>query len=277
MNDKLEKLIVKNISKSYTAATGSKLSVPVLNDVSFTVDEGQIVSLIGPTGCGKTTLLRIIDGIIQPDSGKVIIDDKEVKDTKNSPCAMVFQNFNLFPWRNAIKNVEFGLESKSVPRDEKTKRAQHFIELVGLKGYERHHPHELSGGMQQRVGLARALAINPSVVLLDEPFSSVDLLLRESLQDEVLKILLKTKKTAIFITHNVEEALFLSDKIISFATRPGRIKNIYEIDLPRPRDPKVLHSAEADRLMQLMRHDLLESLSSSASRVDLPKSSVASM
>jgi len=200
----------------------------------MSVNEGEIVSMIGPTGCGKTTLLRIIDGLVPLDSGEVLVNDKIVKDPKDSSCALVFQRFNLLPWRNALKNVEFGLESKKVEAKERQEQARHYLKLVGLEGYERYYPHQLSGGMQQRVGLARAIATKPEVVLLDEPFSSVDLLRRESLQYEVLKILLKTKETAIFVTHNVEEAIFLSDKIISFSTRPGRVKAVYDVNLPRP-------------------------------------------
>ena len=260
------KLQVDKINKSFVAANDSKQSTEVLRGISFSVEEGEIVSIIGPTGCGKTTLLRIIDGIIRPDSGRVLINDREVQNSKNPSCGMVFQNFNLFPWRSASKNIEFGLEAKSVPPEERHKIAQEYIDLVGLKGYEKYHPHELSGGMQQRIGLARALAINPEVVLFDEAFSSVDLLLRESLQEEVMKILSKTRKTAIFITHNVSEALYLSDRIVSLSSNPGMIKSIYDVNLPRPRTPEVLESSEALRLSQLMRNDLLESLNQRTAR-----------
>ncbi|MDA4124637.1 MAG: ABC transporter ATP-binding protein [Thaumarchaeota archaeon] len=253
------KLEVERISKSFVAVDDSKKGTEVLKDISFSVNEGEIFSIIGPTGCGKTTLLRIIDGIIKPDSGRVLINNQEVQNFKNPSCGMVFQNFNLFPWRSAIKNIEFGLE-ETVEPTERRKIAQDYIELVGLKGYEKYHPHELSGGMQQRIGLARALAINPEVVLLDEPFSSVDLLLRESLQEEVMRIMSRTKKTAIFITHNVSEALYLSDRIVSLSKNPGMIKNIYDVKIPRPRTQEVLESAEALKLSDLMRHDLMESL-----------------
>jgi NitT/TauT family transport system ATP-binding protein len=253
------KLQVDKVSKSFTAANDSKKSIEVLREISLSVDEGEIVSIIGPTGCGKTTLIRIIGGIIKSDSGRVLINNQEVQNFKNPSCGMVFQNFNLFPWRSAIKNIEFGLEKSTQP-EERRKIAQEYIELVGLKGYEKYHPHELSGGMQQRIGLARALAINPEVVLLDEPFSSIDLLLRESLQGEIMKILSRTKKTAIFITHNVSEALFLSDRIVSLSSNPGIIKSIYNVNLPRPRTEEVLASSESLKLSQLMRQDLIESL-----------------
>lgn len=253
------KLQVDKVNKSFTAANDSKKSIEVLREISLSVDEGEIVSIIGPTGCGKTTLIRIIGGIIKSDSGRVLINNQEVQNFKNPSCGMVFQNFNLFPWRSAIKNIEFGLEKSTRP-EERRKIAQEYIELVGLKGYEKYHPHELSGGMQQRIGLARALAINPEVVLLDEPFSSIDLLLRESLQGEIMKILSRTKKTAIFITHNVSEALFLSDRIVSLSSNPGIIKSIYNVNLPRPRTEEVLASSESLKLSQLMRQDLIESL-----------------
>lgn len=264
-----EKLVVENVNKSYSASSGGNARIPVLKDISFSVKEGEIVSIIGPTGCGKTTLLRIIDGLVKADSGRVLINGKEVKDFKNPSCAMVFQNFNLFPWRSALKNVEFGLEAKTMTTEERHQKATQLIQMVGLKGYEKYHPHELSGGMQQRVGLARALAIDPQVVLFDEPFSAVDLLLRESLQEEVLKILYATHKTAIFITHNASEALFLSDRIISLSSHPGVVKNIYDVKLPKPRTEDVLASSEAARLVQLMRDDLMQSLKSSRDRDSL--------
>lgn len=255
------KLEVQHIKKSYVDTSGAKTSRQVLDDISFSVNEGEIVSLIGPTGCGKTTLLRIIDGIIKPDSGKVLINGQEVTSSSRSPCAFVFQNFNLLPWRNALKNVEFGLEAKETSQEEREQTAKRYLELVGLKGFEKHHPHELSGGMQQRVGLARALAVNPEVVLLDEPFSSVDLLLRESLQDEVLKILKQTNKTAIFVTHNINEAIFLSDRIVSMGRNPGRIKSILNVNLPRPRTEQILRTPEADDIVAIVRKNLYEELS----------------
>ncbi len=230
------RLVVDRVSKTFVAPEKNGGRIDILRDVSFSVNAGQIVSLIGPTGCGKTTLLRIIDGLIRPDSGQVMVNGKEVKGPKDSSCAMVFQRFNLLPWRNALKNVEFGLEAKGVEPKEREKLAKEYLSLVGLAGYEKYHPHHLSGGMQQRVGLARAIAIKPDVVLLDEPFSSVDLLRRESLQNEVLKILIKTRETGIFVTHNVEEAVFLSDMIISLGTRPGRVKTVYQVNLPRPNE-----------------------------------------
>ena len=267
MQHLVKKLVVDRVCKSYAAVEGPKERKVVLKDVTFSVDDGEIISIIGPTGCGKTTLLRIISGLTIPDSGKVLFNENEPINLNNPQCAIVFQNFNLLPWRNTLKNIELGLEAKGVAPEERAKIAQYYTELVGLKGFERHHPHELSGGMQQRVGLARALAVSPAVILFDEPFNSVDIMMRESLQGEVLKILVENKKTAIFITHNVYEAVALSDKIITLSTRPGSVKKIYTVDLPGTRSDKKVRSTEGDTLIENIRQDLLEELAGKA--VDL--------
>lgn len=228
-----DKLVVEGVTKSYVEVGPPVKTVRVLEDISFSIAPGEVISLIGPTGCGKTTLLRIIDGLIKPESGSVTVNGKKVQGPRDSSCAMVFQNFNLFPWRNALKNVEFGLEVKGDAPEDREKKARGFLRLVGLDGYERYYPHQMSGGMQQRVGVARALAVNPEVVLFDEPFSAIDILLRETLQAQVMQILVKEKKAAIFITHDAEEALFLSDRIISLTTHPGKVRNTYTVNLPR--------------------------------------------
>ena len=251
-------LSVEHVYKSFTAVSGSKSKSDVLEDINFSIEKGEIVSLIGPTGCGKTTLLRMIAGLVPADKGKIYVNDKQVTDPNDSSCALVFQNFNLLPWRNVIKNVEFGLEKRKISKDERYQISESYLKLVGLKGYEKLHPHELSGGMQQRVGLARALAVEPAVVLFDEPFSSVDLLLRESLQLEVLKILTTTNKTALFVTHNMREALFLSDRIITLSTNPAKIKRVLVVDLPKPRTTRVLSSDKAFELYSTVRRDLIE-------------------
>ncbi len=250
-------VVVDHVSKSF--ATSGDNRTAVLQDVSFDVKDGEIVSVIGPTGCGKSTLLRIMAGISPADSGKVVVGGKEVVSSSEPLSAMVFQGFNLFPWRSTLKNVEFGLEAKELKPEERTKKALHFLELVGLKGYEKYHPHELSGGMQQRVGLARALAIEPEVILLDEPFSSVDLLTRESLQGQVLQILLETRKTAVFVTHNIDEAILLSNRVFSLGGRPATVKQVLDIDLPYPRTDELMSSQKALGLKSVLKQGLLSS------------------
>ena len=254
---------IDHVNKSFLTSDG-KTRNQVLSDVSFSVDDGEIVSVIGPTGCGKSTLLRIVAGIAPPDSGRITIGGKEVVGTSTPASAIVFQGFNLFPWRTALKNVEFGLEAKDLSPEEREKTAMRFIELVGLKGYERYHPHELSGGMQQRVGLARALAIEPEVILLDEPFSSVDMLTRESLQHQVLQILKETKKTAIFVTHNIDEAIFLSGRIFSLGGKPATVREVFDVRLPYPRNDEVMLSKEALALRGTLKRALLAAPSGDA-------------
>jgi NitT/TauT family transport system ATP-binding protein len=254
----MAKVTVEDVSKSFVTSDG-KGRTRVLSNVSFSVEEGEIVSVIGPTGCGKSTLLRLIAGISPPDSGKITVGGREIVGSSNPASAIVFQGFNLFPWRTALKNVEFGLEAKRLNPEDREKAALHYLDLVGLKGYEKYHPHELSGGMQQRVGLARALAIEPQVMLLDEPFSSVDMLTRESLQHQVLEILKNTKKTAVFVTHNIDEAIFLSDRIFSLGGRPATIREVFDVRLPYPRTDEVMLSKEGLALKTALKRALLAS------------------
>ena len=239
-------VVVEHVSKSFIPPQGGGMN-NVLSDVSFTMEEGEILSILGPTGCGKSTLLRMIAGIMAPDSGKISVSGRPVS-LSDPACAVVFQNFNLFPWRTAIKNVEVGLEAKGVSPEERSRIAEQYIDLVGLKGYEDYHPHQLSGGMQQRVGLARALAVDPRVILLDEPFGSVDMLTRFSLRDEVANILLKAKKTALFVTHNIDEAIFLSNRVIVLGGKPAAILGTFNVDLPYPRTDDLLLSEKVTKL-----------------------------
>lgn len=254
------KVSVEHISKSFPLTRGTG-TVEVLRDVSFTAEDGEIVSVIGPTGCGKSTLLRMISGLSIPSSGIVTIGGRKVTGPNNPASGIVFQSFNLLPWRNVISNVEFGLEAKGLPPEERKKIASKYVELVGLKNFEFYHPHQISGGMQQRVGLARALAIDPEVILLDEPFSSLDMLTRESLQQEVLKILQNTGKTAILVTHNIDEALVLSNKIITLGGRPSGIKGVFNVNLPYPRTDESLITNEVVRLRAALKQQLLNDAS----------------
>ena len=199
-----------------------------LEGVDLQVMEGEFVSIVGPSGCGKTTFLSVVDGLIPASAGRVLVDGKMV--TKPGPDrAMVFQDASLLPWRSVLGNVRYGLECNNVGATEGKERAMHFIDMVGLAGFEQHYPHELSGGMQQRVNLARALVMDPEILLMDEPFASLDAQTREMMQEELLQIWLKAKKTVLFITHQIDEAIFL------FTARPGRVKKIVDIALERPR------------------------------------------
>jgi NitT/TauT family transport system ATP-binding protein len=230
------KLEIRGISKVFHQA--GKHQIPVLADLSFAVADLEFVAVIGPSGCGKSTFLRIVDGLINPDSGSVLIDGTEGKGPGHGR-AMVFQGFDLFPWRTAIENVAFGLEMQDLNAAERRQIAQHYINLVGLSGFEQAYPFQLSGGMQQRIGIARALAIKPSILLMDEPFGSLDVQTRELLQDELLHIWQREQKTVLFVTHSIEEAIYLADRIVVFTPRPARIDRIIEVPFGRPRSEEL--------------------------------------
>jgi NitT/TauT family transport system ATP-binding protein len=206
----------------------------VLDDLSLAVADLEFVAIVGPSGCGKSTLLRIVDGLISPDSGTIRLNGVLVNGPGHGR-GMVFQSFDLFPWRTVIGNVEFGLEMKNLPRAERRARARRWIELVGLQGFENSYPHQLSGGMQQRVGIARALAIEPEVLLMDEPFGALDVQTRDLLQDELLAIWQRERKTVLFVTHSIEEAIYLADRVLIFTPRPARIERVLDIPFDRPR------------------------------------------
>jgi len=226
------KLEVRGVTKSFGQA--GRRHVPVLSDLSFTVADLEFVAVIGPSGCGKSTFLRIVDGLITADSGSVLLDGIEVTGP-GLGRGMVFQGFELFPWRTAIENVAFGLEMLDLPAAKRREIAQHYIALVGLSGFEQAYPFQLSGGMQQRVGIARALAIRPTILLMDEPFGALDVQTRDLLQDELLQIWQREQKTVLFVTHSIEEALYLADRIIVFTPRPARIDRIIDVPFARPR------------------------------------------
>jgi NitT/TauT family transport system ATP-binding protein len=223
---------VSHISHQFGGVNGTPLLV--LDNVSLEIQDGAFVSFLGPSGCGKTTLLRILDGLVTPGTGEVRIDGEPVVRPKKDR-AMVFQEFNLMPWRTALKNIEFGLELQGVAADSRRKRAQETLRLVGLETFSSYYPHQLSGGMKQRIGLARALATAPNYLFMDEPFGALDPQIRELLQIELLKLLEVDRKTVVFVTHSVEEAILLSDRIVMFSARPGRILTTIDVDLPRPR------------------------------------------
>jgi NitT/TauT family transport system ATP-binding protein len=222
-------LEINHLFKVYEGATS-----PAVSDFNLTVETGEFVSLIGPTGCGKTTVLRTVTGLLPPTRGEVLLDGKV--SLKPSPeKAIVFQMFNLFPWRTALGNVAYGLEMQGVGKKERLEQAEEYLRLVGLSDRMKHYPHQLSGGQNQRVGLARALAIKPKLMLMDEPFGALDALTREYLQGMVQRICAQTKLTVLLVTHSVDEAIFLSDRIIVMGNQ-GRVIRELSVDLPRPRD-----------------------------------------
>jgi len=227
-----EYIELKNVRKVFKKDDRETVAI---DDISLTVKKNELVSILGPSGCGKTTVLRMIAGLTEPTSGEVIVDN--VKVTKpGSDRGMVFQDFALFPWRSVRKNIEFGLEVNGIPKEQRTERVDRYLGLVGLEKFADARVHELSGGMKQRVGLARAMVNNPKVVLMDEPFGALDAQTRNIMQAGLIRILEKTDQTIVFVTHSVDEAVFLSDRIVILTKRPGTIKEIIDIPWPRPRD-----------------------------------------
>jgi NitT/TauT family transport system ATP-binding protein len=206
-----------------------------LDQINLEVNEGEFVTIVGPSGCGKTTFINLCDGLLKPTAGHITIDGKTVTGP-GIDRGMVFQDSCLMPWRTVLKNVLFGLECQGLDNAEGIERARGFIKLVGLQGFEDHYPHELSGGMQQRCNLARALTVDPKILIMDEPFAALDAQTREIMQAELLRIWRESGKTVLFITHQINEAIFLADRVIVFGSRPGRVKKMIPINLPRPRD-----------------------------------------
>ncbi|MDP2726155.1 MAG: ABC transporter ATP-binding protein [Dehalococcoidia bacterium] len=218
----------------YFQTAAAQQPIPALENVSFDIERGEFVSLLGPSGCGKTTLLRIMHGLVKPSSGRILVDGKVV--TGPDPRrAMVFQDFGLLPWRTTLHNIEMGLEFQGVNKESRRKTAAEMISVVGLQGFEKHYPHQLSGGMKQRVGLARALTMSPESFFMDEPFASLDAQMRELMQEELLHIWSQFKTTVVFVTHGIDEAIYLSDRIIVVSARPGRVKLEMNVPFPRPR------------------------------------------
>jgi NitT/TauT family transport system ATP-binding protein len=209
--------------------------VRALNAFDIDVEEGEFLSIVGPSGCGKSTFLNILLGLIKPDSGEILMHGRRITGP-GTDRAMVFQEFGLLPWRTVQNNIELGLELKKVPGGKRRAIAERLVALVGLSGFESHYPHELSGGMKQRVGLARALATDPDVLLMDEPFAALDAQTRDLMQVELLRIWREARKTVLFVTHQIDEAIYLSDRVMVMSKRPGHAKRIFAIKLPRPRD-----------------------------------------
>jgi NitT/TauT family transport system ATP-binding protein len=221
--------------------------VRALHNFDIEVREGEFLSIVGPSGCGKSTFLNVLLGLIKPDSGDIKMAGKPIAGP-GTDRAMVFQDFGLLPWRTVQHNVELGLELKGVSATERHITSDRLIEMVGLAGFEGHYPHELSGGMKQRVGLARALATDPNVLLMDEPFAALDAQTRDLMQVELLRIWREAKKTVLFVTHQIDEAIYLSDRVMVMTKRPGRAKRIFDIELPRPRDYEMRVTPEFNEL-----------------------------
>ncbi|WP_446899739.1 ABC transporter ATP-binding protein [Clostridium sp. LBM24168] len=232
------KISARNITRTFKVKNrGGKRGVQefvAIKDINLDVHAGEFITIVGPSGCGKSTFLDILAGLSKPTSGELYIDGKLV----NGPAldrGIVLQGYALFPWRNVRKNIEYGLELKKIPKKNRREISQKYIDLVGLNGFEDSYIHELSGGMRQRVAIARSLAYDPEVLLMDEPFAAVDAQTRETMQEEVLRIWEKTNKTIIFITHSIEEAVFLADRVAVLSSNPGFVKKIINVNLPRPR------------------------------------------
>ena len=229
----MHEIELRNISLEYESADSP---VTALQDVSFSVEPAEFLCVVGQSGCGKTTMLNIVAGFLKPTKGGILIGGKAVTG-KGLDRGVVFQDFaQLFPWRTAQRNVEFGLEMKGIAKEEREETALRFLKLVNLEKFARSYPHELSGGMQQRVAIARALAYNPAVLLMDEPFAALDALTREEMQRFLVDVWRETKKTVVYVTHNVAEAVYLADRVIVFSPHPGTVKAQVKITLPRPRD-----------------------------------------
>lgn len=222
-----------------------------LADVSLRVEPSEFICLIGPSGCGKTTFLNVVAGFVKATMGTVRVGDEQ-SDTGRSTRGVVFQEYALFPWRTALRNVEFGLEMQGVPAAERRHRALQYLELLGLASFADTYPHTLSGGMKQRVAIARALAYDPGILLMDEPFGALDSFTRDELQRLLVEIWQRTRKTILYVTHNIAEAVYLAERVVVLTPHPGRVRSIVKIDLPRPRDP--LTGAFVDVQRELTRY-----------------------
>jgi NitT/TauT family transport system ATP-binding protein len=242
---------IEHVGKEY-ASNGRKMKA--VEDISLDIRDSEFICIVGPSGCGKSTLLRMISGLEPVTSGEIRMGGKKI--TSPSPeIGFVFQEYTLFPWRTVAKNVEFGLELKKMPPEEREKVAGKYIDMVGLEKFKDSYPHQLSGGMRQRTAIARTLAVNPEILLMDEPFGALDAQTRNILQEQLLDIWNKEKKKVLFVTHNVDEAVFLADRVIIMTARPGRIKEIVDINIPRPR---IRTETEVNKVRNVILQSLFE-------------------
>jgi NitT/TauT family transport system ATP-binding protein len=245
-NDEIQrsKIAAKNIKRVFSVQRSGvgKREFTAIDNFNLAVKKGEFVTIVGASGCGKSTFLDILAGLSTPSSGEIFIDGKTVRGP-GLDRGIVLQGYALFPWRTVRKNIEYGLEIKKIKKAERKEISTRFIDLVALGGFENNYPHELSGGMKQRVAIARALAYDPEVLLMDEPFAAVDAQTRETLQGELLRIWNKTGKTIIFITHSIDEAVFLADRVVVMSSKPGTVQDIVNVDLPRPRRASSLRNS----------------------------------
>ena len=254
------RVVAERVSKTYADRLGQP--VEALRDVSLAVDAEEFVALLGPSGCGKSTFLNIVAGLLRPSAGDVFLEG--ALRPGQSATAMVFQEFALLPWRTVQANVEFGLEELGVRARERVARARDSIALTGLAGFEAKYPHQLSGGMRQRVGIARALAVDPTVLLMDEPFSALDAQTRQLMQEELLLIWERTRKTILYVTHNIQEAVYLADRVVVLSRRPGRVLATVPVELDRPRVEALLgkpeFAAAVERIWSLIKDEARRAL-----------------
>lgn len=242
------KLVIDNVSKSFVSRAGHNL--PVLQDINLTVNEEEFVALVGPSGCGKSTLLNITAGLLAPTSGSASFTHLPQGHVPRT--GIVFQETGLFPWRSVYDNIAFGLEAMGVPGQEQKDRISHYINLVGLTGFEKALPHHLSGGMRQRVGIARALVINPDLLLMDEPFSALDAQTRTIMQEELVTLWDKTRLSTLYVTHNIQEAVMLADRVVLLSRRPGKISRILNIGIPRSERELPQHTEEIAEYIRII-------------------------
>ena len=258
------RVIVEGVSKTYVDRAGRP--VHALDGIDLTVESEEFVAVLGPSGCGKSTLLNLVAGLLSPSAGAIWLEGELAEG--RAATAMVFQEFALFPWRTVQANVEFGLEERGVAAAERARLARGFIELTGLAGFESRYPHQLSGGMRQRVGIARALAVSPAVLLMDEPFSALDAQTRQLMQEELLSIWERTRQTIVYVTHNIQEAVYMADRVIVLSRRPGRVLAEVKIELPRPRAERMLGEpaflSAVERIWSLIRDQAAEALRTQA-------------
>jgi NitT/TauT family transport system ATP-binding protein len=254
------RIVIDHVGKQYAGPDGSP--VTALEDISLCIEEEELVVLVGPSGCGKSTLLNMVGGLLAPSSGRIFVEG--LAEDRDPSVGMVFQEVGLFPWRTVVENIGFGLEESPLLPEQKQQRIERHIELVGLSGFENSYPHQLSGGMRQRAGIARTLAIQPDLLLMDEPFSALDAQTRTLMQEELLRIWEQHRLSTLYVTHNIQEAVYLADRVVVLSRRPGRINRIIPIDMPRRGRDGAEHIARfngyCDLIWNLIRKDAEEAL-----------------